>query len=82
MDEEKFAAEIDPIFLDDLKVERERLEGLSKMCDMDIFTEYDEQACEGGERFDVVIRYWTRHREPPIFSNCQVFFCKNNPDHQ
>ena len=41
MDEEKFAAEIDPIFLDDLKVERERLEGLSKMCDMDIFTEYD-----------------------------------------
>lgn len=48
MDEEKFAAEIDPIFLDDLQVERERLEGLGKMCDMDIFTEYDEQACEGG----------------------------------
>lgn len=38
MDEEKFAAEIDPIFLDDLQVECERLEGLSKMRDMDIFT--------------------------------------------
>ena len=55
-DEEKFAAEIESMSLDDLQAERDRLEELSKMSDMDIFADYDEQA--GGnrlEQFDTAI---------------------------
>ena len=45
-DEEKFAATIESMSLDDLQIERDRLEELSKMSDMDIFAEYDEQGEE------------------------------------
>lgn len=55
-DEEKFAAKIESMSLDDLQVERDRLEELSKMSDMDIFADYDEQASESGlGQFDATI---------------------------
>ena len=55
-DEEKFAAEIESMSLDDLQAERDRLEELSKMSDIDIFADYDEQASGGGmEQFDAAI---------------------------
>lgn len=40
--EEQFAAEIDAMSLDDLVAERERLERLSNMNDLDIFAEFDK----------------------------------------
>lgn len=39
--EEKFASEIEKMSFDDLVYERERLDELSQMSDMDIFTAYD-----------------------------------------
>ena len=47
-DEEKFAAEIESMSLDELQEERHRLEELSKMSDLDIFAEYDDQMRESG----------------------------------
>ena len=41
--EEQFAAEIDAMSLDDLVAERERLERLSSMNDLDIFAEFDKR---------------------------------------
>lgn len=40
--EEQFAAEIDAMSLDDLVLERERLERLGGMSDLDFFAEYDK----------------------------------------
>lgn len=55
-DEEKFAAKIESMSLDDLQAERDRLEKLSQMSDMDIFADYDEQASGSGlEQFDATI---------------------------
>lgn len=55
-DEEQFAAKIESMSLDDLQAERDRLEELSKMSDMDIFADYDEQAGGSGlKQFDAVI---------------------------
>lgn len=55
-DEEKFAAQIESMSLDDLQTERDRLEELSKMSDMDIFSDYDKQTSEDGlEQFDTAI---------------------------
>ena len=54
--EEQFAAEIEAMSLDDLQAERDRLEELSKMSDMDIFADYDEQASGSGlEQFGATI---------------------------
>lgn len=55
-DEEKFAAEIESMSLDDLQAERERLVALSEMSDMDIFADYDEQVSGTGlEKLDAAM---------------------------
>lgn len=55
-DEEQFAAKIEAMSLDDLQAERDRLEELSKMSDMDIFADYDEQVSGMGlEQFGTAI---------------------------
>lgn len=55
-DEEKFAAIIESMSLDDLQAERDRLEELSKLSDLDIFADYDEQTSgSGSKQFDAII---------------------------
>lgn len=41
--EERFSNEIDAMSLDELQAERDRLEAIAQMNDMDIFAEYDQQ---------------------------------------
>lgn len=41
--EERFSNEIDAMSLDELQAERDRIEAIAQMNDMDIFAEYDQQ---------------------------------------
>ncbi len=53
-DEEKFAAEIESMSLDELKAERDRLEELSKMDNLDFFPEFNRQLSTKPELDEVI----------------------------
>lgn len=72
-DEEEFAAKIESMSLDDLQAERDRLEELSKMSDMDIFADYDEQASGSDlEQFDAAIDGMTTEQLADLRDSLEV----------
>ena len=72
-DEEKFAVQIESMSLDDLQAERDRLEKLSKMSDMDVFADYDEQISgDSLEQLDAVIEGMSTEQLEDLKDNLEM----------